>query len=368
MIFGKATAGALLTFAASFFAPFASAAKPDYARETAEAVKTLQTWYIPATGLYQKPTDWWNTANAMTVLVDYSRVSHSTTYMGAVANTFENANKAYHVTNFVNDANDDEAWWALAWVDAYDLTKDVKYLAMAKNIYADLLTQWDTTTCGGGIWWSKDLKHSAYKNAIVNELFLQLAAELANRATDPKEKSGYLTWAQKEWQWFAASGMINAGHLVNDGLDAKDPKACTNNHQQTWSYNQGVILAGLTELAAATHDATLVPTAQAIADATIKSLVTPAGVFEDKLRPGQKPGADMPQFKGVFLRDLVMLNNADPKPRYKAFAESNAKSILKSDQADGHKFGCYWQGPFDSADGTRQTSAIDVFLAVLEMR
>jgi hypothetical protein len=76
----------------------------------------------------------------------------------------------------------------------------------------------------------------------------------------------------------------------------------------------------------------------------------------------------MPQFKGVFLRDLVLLNNADPKPQYKAFAEVNAKSILAKDQADGHKFGVSWQGPFDSADGTRQTSAIDVFLAVLEMK
>jgi predicted alpha-1,6-mannanase (GH76 family) len=346
----------------------AGAATTDYTQQATEGVKTLQSWYIPSTGLYQKPTDWWNTANAMTILVDYSRTTHSTTYMAAVANTFKNANNAYHTTNFVNDSNDDEAWWALAWVDAYDLSKDPAYLAMAKTIYADLLTQWDTTTCGGGIWWSKDLKHSAYKNAIVNELFLELAAELANRATDPMEKAEYLGWAQKEWQWFEASGMINSDHLVNDGLNATNPKACTNNNQKTWSYNQGVILGGLAELATATKDASLIPKAQAIADATIKTLVTPEGIFDDHLKPGQNPGADMPQFKGVFLRNLVFLNNADPKPRYKAFAELNAKSILAHDQGPDHKFGCYWQGPFDSADGTRQTSALDVFLAVLEMK
>jgi predicted alpha-1,6-mannanase (GH76 family) len=346
----------------------ALAATPDYTQQATEGVKTLQSWYIPSTGLYQKPTDWWNTANAMTILVDYSRVTHTTTYLGAVANTFKNANNAYHTTNFVNDSNDDEAWWALAWVDAWDLTKDPAYLAMADKIYADLLTQWDTTTCGGGIWWSKDLKHSAYKNAIVNELFLQLAAELANRATDPKKKAEYLAWAQKEWQWFEASGMINADHLVNDGLDAKNPKACTNNHQQTWSYNQGVILGGLAELSKATHNPALVSTAQGIADATMKELVTPAGVLEDRLRPGQSPGADMPQFKGVFLRNLAILNQAAPQPRYKAFAETNAQSILKNDQGPDHRFGCYWQGPFDSADGTRQTSALDVFLAAIEMQ
>ena len=50
----------------------------------------------------------------------------------------------------------------MAWIDAYDLTRIPGYLAMAQTIFADMTTQWDTTTCGSGVWWSKDLKHSAY--------------------------------------------------------------------------------------------------------------------------------------------------------------------------------------------------------------
>ena len=39
--------------------------------------------------------------------------------------------------------------------------------------------------------------------------------------------------------------MINENLLVNDGLD---PRTCTNNGAETWTYNQGVVLGGLVAL------------------------------------------------------------------------------------------------------------------------
>ena len=92
-----------------------------------------------------------------------------------------------------------------------------------------------TRRCGGGIWWKKPKQ---YKNAIANELFLAVAAKLASLTPDAQKRATYLDWAQREWKWFAASGMINADNLVNDGLDA----SCKNNKRTTWTYNQGVIL------------------------------------------------------------------------------------------------------------------------------
>ncbi|MDP9039286.1 MAG: hypothetical protein M3O02_08440, partial [Acidobacteriota bacterium] len=50
-----------------------------YLQESADAVKTLQSWYDPSTGLY-KTTGWWNSANSITVLVDYERASKSSEY------------------------------------------------------------------------------------------------------------------------------------------------------------------------------------------------------------------------------------------------------------------------------------------------
>ena len=86
---------------------------------------------------------------------------------------------------------------SLAWIDVYDLTQEQRYLPMAASIFADMANGWDST-CGGGIWWSKDRN---YKNAIANELFLSVAAHLAARTSDPANRAQYLAWAHKEWDW-----------------------------------------------------------------------------------------------------------------------------------------------------------------------
>ncbi|MDR5725832.1 MAG: glycoside hydrolase family 76 protein [Terriglobia bacterium] len=334
-----------------------AASAPGYAQQATEGVQTLQQWYVQGSGLYAAPSGWWNAANAMTVLANYSRVTASTQYLPAIANTFTQAQTAH--ANFLNLYDDDEGWWALAWIDAYDLTGNPAYLTMAETIFADISTEWDTTTCGGGVWWKKP---ADYKNAIANELFLAVAASLANRTTGTASAS-YLAWAQKEWTWFKASGMINSQSLVNDGLTSTNPTACTNNGRTTWSYNQGVILGGLVELAKADQDPTLLPQAESIANAAIANL-TVNGILVDP----SVSGGDTPQFKGVFVRNLMALYAAAPNPQFKTFVDSNANSIWTNDQGPKYQFGALWQGPFDSADATRQTSALDALVAAAAMQ
>ncbi len=70
--------------------------------------------------------------------------------------------------------------------------------------------------------------------------------------------------------------MINSSGLVNDGL-AGD---CRNNHQTTWTYNQGVILAGLAQLYLATGDVSLLAEGERIARAAIRHL-TAGGVLQE---------------------------------------------------------------------------------------
>jgi predicted alpha-1,6-mannanase (GH76 family) len=340
---------------------------PTYSQEAAFGIQTLQKWYVQSSGLYQSPSGWWETANSMTMLANYEHVTGDTTYESVLANTFAKA-QATHA-NFINTYDDDEGWWALALIDAYDLTGNQSYLTMAETIFADIATEWDTTTCGGGVWWEKPSPGvTEYKNAIANELFLTVAARLANRTTGTAS-AGYLSWAQEEWTWFKASGMINSQNLINDGLTASTGSACINNGKTTWTYNQGVILGGLVELYKADQDPTLLPQAEAIATTTIASLTTPSGILTE----WTISGTDAPQFKGVFMRNLMTLYSALPSTsaqsaQYKAFAQSNANSIWTNDQAAGYEFGAHWEGPFDSADATRQSSALDALVAAAGMK
>ncbi len=176
----------------------AATAAQSYTQQAASGIQTLQQWYMPASGLYASPSGWWNAANSITVLANYERVSGDTSYYSVIANTFTEAQGAH--ANFVNEYYDDDGWWALAWIDAYDVTGNPAYLSMAETIFTAITGAWDST-CGGGVWWSTA---RTYKNAIPNELFLSIAAKLANR-TSGSVSASYLNWAQQEWTWFKNS-------------------------------------------------------------------------------------------------------------------------------------------------------------------
>jgi predicted alpha-1,6-mannanase (GH76 family) len=325
-----------------------------YLDQATQGINTLQGWYNSNTGLYHT-TGWWNSANAITVLADYSRAAGTSQYASTFAITFKAAQTRN--SGFINNYYDDEGWWALAWIDAYDLTHTPQYLSMAQSIFTNMANGWDTTTCGGGIWWSKD---KTYKNAVANELFLSVAAHLANR-TVGTEKAGYAQWAHREWNWFLASGMINPHNLVNDGLDSSDPTACKNNNGTTWTYNQGIVLGGLAEFSQLEKDPSLLANAQQIATAAITHLTDASGILHDPCEPNC--GADGPQFKGIFARNLMTLYQDAPNLTYKAFLNQNANRICNNDQGSGGTFGLIWSGPFDSADAARQSSALDAIVA-----
>jgi predicted alpha-1,6-mannanase (GH76 family) len=157
--------------------------------------------------------------------------------------------------------------------------------------------------------------------------------------------------------------MINSQHLVNDGLNAADPAHCTNNGKNTWSYNQGVILGALVELNHAAPDPALRATAASIALAAIEHLTDANGVLRE---PGNAhTGGDVPQFKGIFSRNLMLLNNAFPDRRYQDFARVNARSLWEKDRDAANHFGFWWAGPFDLPDASRQSSALDALIAAV---
>ncbi|KAL9127113.1 MAG: hypothetical protein Q9175_007798 [Cornicularia normoerica] len=253
---------------------------------------------------------------------------------------------------FLNDFYDDEGWWALAWLKIYDLTKQRRYLQAAIDIFEDMREGWGGIC--GGLWWNK--QHS-YKGAIENALFLAVAAQLASRAPN---KEYYLNWAWKEWEWFQGTGMINARYNINNGINLV---TCQNDNGTVWSYNQGVILGALLELYTAAPKKTYLIMAERIAYAGIKFLSDSDGILHDPCEPNC--GADGPQFKGIFMRNLQKLQLAIPNDRFKTFIEGNAKSVWLYDRAFGNQLGLLWSGPFMGATASTQSSAAEALVAAL---
>ena len=153
----------------------ASAQKSSISRAES-ALDTLQSWYNETTGIWDT-CGWWNGANCMTVLADLALVDENPEVQQTAREVFNNT---YHVApgasnprpmtetpssssssssasssspsatlssgpsyksiglEWVDGSYDDDGWWALAWIAAYDLTKKREYLDVAIGIH-DLL-------------------------------------------------------------------------------------------------------------------------------------------------------------------------------------------------------------------------------------
>jgi predicted alpha-1,6-mannanase (GH76 family) len=307
---------------------------------------------------YQRGTwpssGWWNTANALTSMIDFYDRTGSQAYRYVIARTWTE-NRDDQLGDFRADYVDDTGWWGLAWVRAYDVTGEERYLTSAR-IAADYMARYWDSACGGGVWWTTA---RTYKNAITNELFLKLTAALHNRIPGD---TGYLQQATATWNWFSASGMINAGHLVNDGLDRL---SCKNNDGRTWTYNQGVILGGLTELHRATGDPALLAQARAIAGAaTTSPLTVKDGILTEPCGLTCS-GRDVPSFKGAFARNLGELDRALPGRPYQKFLVKQTSTMWKQNRTSLDQYGLHWAGPLANLDASTQHSALDAFTAAL---
>ena len=323
-----------------------AAAAQQYRDCAAAGARALQRWYNRSTGQWDT-AGWWNSANALHAVIQYTQRTGDRSYAGVIETTFGAGQRAH--PRFVNDYYDDNAWWALSWIAAYDLTGDPRYLDAARVIFDHMASGWDDV-CGGGVWWTTA---RTYKNAIPNELFLQLAARLHQRSGGGG-RSVYLDWALREWQWFQASGMTGPSGLVNDGLT----RDCQNNGGITWTYNQGVILGGLAALHEITGDRGYLEAGESIADAVLRDLTSPDGILVEPCE-SQRGGCngDAAQFKGIFARNLYDFWRQSPKPAYRTFILANARSIWVSDRNRRDQFGLRWTGPFDRADAIRHSSA-----------
>ncbi|KAG8527201.1 uncharacterized protein KY384_008631 [Bacidia gigantensis] len=375
-----------------------------YLTHAASAVSALQQWYNQTTGLWDS-TGWWNSANCLTVVADYASLDPA--YVPQAVDVFQNTLIAAQRTNvqsakvyspkrlellgnltgrgqgqphqprqdsnlfmlgptsqsspgFLNDFYDDEGWWALAWIRAYDVTQDPTYLSTAESIFEDMIKGWGNNSCEGGLWWDKGQN---YINAIANELFLSVAAHLVNRVDDPNKKYQYLNWALKEWSWFQGTQMINSNSRINDGIDNV---TCLNNHGIVWSYNQGVILGGLVELSKASPNPSYLSTAASIANAAISWLCDAQGILHDPCEPSCV--GDGEQFKGIFMRNLYYLWEANPQDLYLQTIKKNADSIWANDRDiySGH-FGQVWSGPYTECTAGGHASATDAIIAAAKI-
>jgi predicted alpha-1,6-mannanase (GH76 family) len=323
-------------------------------------------WYNKETELWNG-VGWWNNANILEAVIDYASLTKTNSYDNIIANIFmryKGIDDDKDLGKFRNEYYDDQLWWALTWIKAFDLTRDKQYLKLADTIFKDTTYAWDSK-CGGGVWWTRN-HETGYKNAITNELFLTTAARLYLHI----HKSEYLhKWAIPAWKWLQTSGLLSNQGLIYDGVNYD----CTIGDTTTWTYNQGIILGGLADMYRITRDVVYLSKAQTIAHAALIFLVDEQGILKEPVEIDVN-NQDAPQFKGIFIRNLAYLaqtlihaygSTSSVAEPYQQFIRHNITALWQKARTAQNEFGHKWNEPCDKADAMRQGVALDAFNAAL---
>eukprot|EP01061_Rhynchopus_euleeides_P015036 TRINITY_DN25813_c0_g1_i1.p1 TRINITY_DN25813_c0_g1~~TRINITY_DN25813_c0_g1_i1.p1 ORF type:complete len:354 (+),score=110.61 TRINITY_DN25813_c0_g1_i1:668-1729(+) len=313
--------------------------------------------YYNASGPSWGSAGWWHDSNVLEAIANSVDMTGNTTHEGFFAEYALRSRDQFTNELASNKYIDDLGWNALAWLRVENITGKKDYGLRPRLLFDVMAAFWDDE-CQGGVWWSKD---KTYKNAIANELFFTLSTELYLSTGDKK----FLTWAEKAWGWFNGTKMMDAHHLIVDGLT----QDC-NGTGPRYTYNQGVLLSGLANMYLVHNDTQYLDVAFSTAVAVTKTL-SARGILQEVT--SDPTSGDNQQFKGIFMRHAsYLLRRIDTAARAKYshdvttlthFLTTNAQSILKKDMDAHHHFGYYYQGPPRNVTYITHASGLDAITA-----
>lgn len=207
---------------------------------------------------------------------------------------------------------DDNQWIGITAMDAYEKTKEAKWLSVGKEIYRFMMTGYDTVS-GGGLYWEEGNKRT--KNTCSNGPGIILALQLYNAT---KEKS-YLDTALQLYHWVNKYLRTPEG-LYHDNLRTRDLSV----DKRIYSYNSGTMLQSNIYLYEVTGDKKYLDEAIVIAENSAKYFYG-EGMFRDNY-----------WFNAVLLRGYQHLLKYEKDLKYIiAFKKAVDNAILKDKTARG---------------------------------
>ncbi|KAJ6264570.1 hypothetical protein Dda_0717 [Drechslerella dactyloides] len=324
---------------------------PEPLRYLIHAFDTLQgTFFSPESEDYPDAIDWTAAViatHAVTALhtVLLSPLPHNTT-SHVIDIYFPDIIGFYHSQNvgsLKNQAYDDMLWVVLGWLaavrflDAYRLFLPADYnwvyyswrkdfAFRARQFYGYAEKGWDELFCGGGCIWNPNLQ--PYKNAITNELFI--AASVQMYTTFPMEYEivgeagaedhrAYLQNAEKAYRWLKGSNFTNTAGLIVDGFHISSywKRLCDERDEQTFTYNQGVVLSGLRGLWEVTGNAEYLDDGYELVRSVVESEgkigeLVRKNVLEEHCDSWGWCNQDAQMFKGIFFHHLTAFCSPHP--------------------------------------------------------
>ena len=267
----------------------------------------------------------------------------------------------------INHFYDDMEWMALALLRGCQANSSInrQYMGQVTTLFNDIVGGWDDVD-GGGIHWNKNITgDGAGKNACSNAPAMILAARLYQQTGEEK----YLDWAKRIYQFMLTTSRFP------DGVVKDTPH--NDNHEVTFSYNQGTWVGGLLELYKITGEEHYRQTATDLMDLLLfGKWYSPKGIMNERQNYNQDDGG---LFKGIFIRYLTqwILSgklNQNRQFRYTKWLLEQARSAeLAALDKTWFVLNPYWTQQYgniqsDVHDTSRQQSGLMLMESVDELR
>jgi uncharacterized protein YyaL (SSP411 family) len=168
---------------------------------------------------------------------------------------------------------DDNEWMVLTFLDAYELTREEKYLVRADAALRFSLSGWDDAL-GGGIWW-----HEQHKDGTKNTCSNAPAAVACLRMAEHRRRAENIAWARKIVAW------TNEHLQDTDGLFFDRKKVATGAlNRDKLTYNTALMLRANLKLHRLTDDKHYLDEAKRIAAACEWFVGKETGAYRDHVK------------------------------------------------------------------------------------
>jgi hypothetical protein len=174
---------------------------------------------------------------------------------------------------------DDNAWMVITFFEAYEVTREHRYRKRAEETLRFVLSGWDDSFLGGGIWWHEAHEKKAQcKNTCANGPSAVACLLSAKHATTPELAKERIASAEKIVQWTMSKLQLHDGLFADSiGFDGKL-------NRDKLTYNSALMLRANLGLYRATKKPEYLAEAQRIGRAADWFLGRDTGAYRDEVK------------------------------------------------------------------------------------
>ena len=297
-------------------------AKPVVDKITIDMAKSsmdtfLNSFYVKEDkGGYIVGEDFWQQAEIFEVVIDAYEQTKDEKYLQVIEDMYQGFVSNHGEDWSYNEFNDDIMWMTIACARVYAITEDSKYLQQAEKHFNLVFDRAWSEDLGGGLFWRIE---NTTKNSCINCPAV-IAACLLGEATKNKD---YYDKAIQIYTWEKENLFGTTGAV----FDAYDLEKGINNWCST--YNQGTFIGAAMKLYQYTGEEGYLQDAKLAADYTVNTM------FSGQVMNTEGDGNDLPGFKGILARWMGKFIRECDQDQYTEWYTKNAVTAWNNQNSKG---------------------------------